>query len=244
MIPLALYGIRVIAIANVGNFIVGAMMMGITVFLPTFIQGAMGRSAVVAGSVLGAVFIGWMCGSNGGARAQLRFSYRVIAIAGSIFVVIGSASLTVMDAASNLTGVYAGMVLLGLGFGSLNSVYVVSTQAAVTWEQRGAATSSLVFMRQIGSAIGSAAFAAVFNTGIYGRIPDAGSTVARLVDPEQRRGIPALDLARDASAIAQSLHGIYVILFCLAAVIGGLVFTLPRHLRAAHAVQPQGVQTG
>ena len=244
MIPLSLYRVRVIAIANGGNFIVGAMVMGISVFMPTFVQGALGRSPVIAGSVLGSIFVGWMCGSIGGARAQFRFSYRTVAIAGSIPVVIGSAFLTTLSAGSSLTEIYAGIMLMGLGFGTLNSVYLVSTQGAVAWEQRGAATSSNVFMRQIGSAIGAATFAAIFNIGVYARIPDAGRAVAQLVDPQQRARIPALDLARDANAIAQSLHGVYVILLCLAAVILGLVWALPRHLRPEHAAQPQGVQTG
>jgi EmrB/QacA subfamily drug resistance transporter len=244
MIPLSLYRIRVIAIANAGNFIVGAMVIGISVFMPTFVQGAMGRSAVIAGTVLGSIFIGWLCGSIGGARAQLRFSYRTVAISASIPVLIGCAILTTLHAGSNLAETYGGIMLMGLGFGALNSVFLVSTQSAVGWEQRGAATASNVFMRQIGSAIGSAAFASVFNIGVYSRIPDAGRAVAQLVDPLQRRLMPAADIARDASAIAGSLHGVYVILFCLAAVIAGLVFALPRHLRPEHATRPQGVQTG
>jgi EmrB/QacA subfamily drug resistance transporter len=244
MIPLSLYRVRVIGIANAGNFIVGAMVMGISVFMPTFVQGAMGRSAVIAGSVLGSIFIGWMCGSIGGARAQLYFSYRTVAIAGSLPVLIGCAILTTLHAGSNLAEIYAGIMLMGLGFGTLNSVYLVSTQGAVSWEQRGAATASNNFMRQIGSAIGSATFAAVFNIGVYSRIPDAGRAVTQLIEPQQRALIPAADLARDAAAIAQSLHGVYVILFCLAIVSAGLVFALPRHLRPEHAARPQGVQTG
>jgi hypothetical protein len=51
--------------------------------------------------------------------------------------------------------------------------------------------------------------------------------------------IAPFDLARDANAIALSLHGVYLILMCLAVVIGGLVLALPPNLRPAHA---QGVR--
>ena len=70
MMPLGIYRIRVIAIANAGNVFVGAMVMGITAFMPTFVQGALGKSAVVAGSALGFFFVGWTCGSIGGARCS------------------------------------------------------------------------------------------------------------------------------------------------------------------------------
>jgi len=238
MMPLFLYRIRVIAVANPGNFILGAMMMGITAFIPTFVQAAMGRTSVIAGLVLGSVFVGWTCGSISGARLQLRFSYRTVAIGASLPVLFGSALLTTLNANSNVAVAFAGTVLLGLGFGMMNSVFVISTQGAVDWDLRGAATSSNIFLRQVGQAIGSATFGAVFNIGVYARIPDAGRALAQLVDPLRRALIAPADLARDANAIALSLHGVYLILMCLAVVIGVLVLALPPNLRPAHA---QGV---
>ena len=243
MMPLFLYRIRVIAVANPGNFILGAMMMGVTAFMPTFVQAAMGRTSVIAGLVLGSIFVGWTGGSISGARLQLRFSYRTVAIAGSVPVLIGSAILTTLHAGSNIAAAYAGTVLLGLGFGTINSVFVISTQGAVDWDLRGAATSSNIFLRQVGQAIGSASFGAVFNIGVYARIPDAGRALAALVDPVRRAAIPPLALARDANAIAVSLHGVYLILMCLAAVVAGLVLALPPNLRPAHAQGARGGRT-
>jgi Na+/melibiose symporter-like transporter len=199
----------------------------------------MGRTSVIAGLVLGSVFVGWTAGSISGARLQLRFSYRTVAIAASVPVLIGSAFLTTLHANSNIAVAFAGTVLLGLGFGTMNSVFVISTQGAVDWDLRGAATSSNIFLRQVGQAIGSATFGAVFNIGVYARIPDAGRAMAQLVDPLRRAMIAPFDLTRDASAIALSLHGVYLILMCLAVVIGGLVLALPPNLRPAHA---QGVR--
>jgi EmrB/QacA subfamily drug resistance transporter len=240
MIPLSLYRMRVIAIANAGNFLIGAMVISISVFMPTFVQGALGRSAVVAGTVLGSIFIGWLCGSVGGARMQFRFSYRTVAITGSVPVLLGCGALTTLHPGSNLAAIYPGIMLMGLGFGMLNSVYLVSTQGAVSWESRGAATSSNVFARQIGSAVGSAGFAAVFNLGVYSRIPDAGNVVAQLVDPARRALIPPLELARDAQAIALSLHGVYLIVLALAVVIAALALALPPHQRPEHATVRRG----
>jgi MFS family permease len=131
MMPLFLYRIRVIAVANPGNFLLGAMMMGITAFIPTFVQAAMGRSSIVAGLMLGSVFVGWTAGSISGARLQLRFSYRTVAITAAVPLLIGGGLLTLLHPDSNIALGFAGTMLLGLGFGTMNSVFVISTQGAV-----------------------------------------------------------------------------------------------------------------
>jgi len=236
MMPLFLYKIRLIAVANAGNFAIGAMLMGISAFLPTFVQGAMHQSAVAGGVVLGSIFFGWTAGSIGGARLMLRTSYRFTAFCGALPMIAGSVLLALLTAGSSLAQAFAGVTLMGLGIGLINSVYIVSTQAAVGWDLRGAATSSNIFLRQIGQAIGSAALGAVFNIGIYARIPNAGAVLARVMDPHVRATIPPLDLARDSDAIALSLHGVYLILTALTLVEFGITLALPPKLRPEHAL--------
>ena len=41
LFPLALWQSRVIVAGNIGGLVIGAAMMGISAFLPTFIQGVM-----------------------------------------------------------------------------------------------------------------------------------------------------------------------------------------------------------
>jgi EmrB/QacA subfamily drug resistance transporter len=235
MMPLFLYRIRVIRVANFGNFCIGAMIMGVSAFMPTYVQGAMGQSAVVAGLVLGSMFIGWTPGSIIGAQLQLHTSYRFTAICGAVSVLAGAALLVTLRSDSLIAHAAAGVIALGLGFGLINSVFVVATQTAVGWDRRGAATSSNIFLRQIGQAIGSAVFGAIFNIGIYASIPDAGNAVTALMDPLKRALVAPLDLARNTNAIATSLHQVYVILCVLAVIEFGLVLTLPAKARPPHA---------
>jgi hypothetical protein len=60
--------------------------------------------------------------------------------------------------------------------------------------------------------------------------------MAQLVDPARRGLIPQLDLARDADAVAQSLHGVYLIALLLAVAISALALALPPQLRSGIAV--------
>jgi EmrB/QacA subfamily drug resistance transporter len=238
MMPLFLYHIRVIAVANGGNFAMGAIMMGVSAFVPTYVQGAMGGSAVMAGAVLGSIFVLWTAGSITSARLQMRTSYRTAALCGVLPILAGTGLLTTLRAESSIVHAFAGVALLGLGLGLINSVFVISTQAAVGWDQRGAATSSNIFLRQIGQAIGTASFGAIFNIGIYSRTADAGSAVATLMDPVKRALLPHADLQRGADAVAASLHDVFLIMLVLAAGLCALVLALPPKLKPEHAIPP------
>lgn len=235
MLPLRLYRIRVISVANSANFAMGALAMGITAFLPTYVQGAMGLSAISAGATLGVMSAAWTVGALLGSRLLAFATYRVTALAGSAQLIIGSTFLIGLQPSSGIWWPIAGAALIGLGFGYANLVFIVTTQAAVGWEQRGAATASNLFMRQLGQAIGTAAFGAVFNLGLYARIPDAGDVVTRMMEPAKRVRLSAFDVHDYAAAIASSLHGIYIILGILGGIVFVLTLALPKNMRPGDA---------
>jgi len=233
MMPLRLYRLRVIAIANSGNFAIGTLSIGITAFLPTYVQGAMGLPAVLAGSTLGITAASWTTGSLIASRIVHRVTYRAMVTFGSMLLITGSLFLVTLEPDRSIWWALAGGTILGLGFGFVNLVFVVTTQAAVAWQQRGAATASNQFMRQLGSSIGTAAFAAVFNLGLYRRLPNAGDVVTRMMDPRTRGSLPPAEIAHYAAAISGSLHGIFIMLGLLGFVVLGLALGLPAKLNAS-----------
>ena len=233
MMPLKLYRLRIITIANSGNFAMGALSMGITAFLPTYVQGAMGLSAVLAGSTLGVTSAFWTVGSLIVSRIVHRVTYRALASAGGVMLIIGSLFLITLEPDRSIWWALTGGTILGLGFGFVNLVFVVTTQAAVPWQQRGAATASNQFMRQLGSSIGTAAFGAIFNLGLYARIQDAGNVVTRMMDPRTRQSLPPAEIGSYAAAISGSLHGIFIMLGVLGVITLALTLSLPAKLSAA-----------
>jgi multidrug resistance protein len=231
ILPLELYRQPIIVLANAGNFAMGAMLMGVSAFLPTYVQGAMGLTAVLAGTVLGVLMVAWVAGSFIGAGLMLRTSYRLTAVAGGIATTGGSALLATLTPERGTLWASAGCALMGLGFGLANGVFIIATQSSVGWEQRGRATASNIFQRQLGQAIGTALFGAVFNLGLYARIPDAGDVVSRMMVPQGRAQLPPLEVARDANAIALALHPIYLILGAAALALLACALALPAKLR-------------
>jgi predicted MFS family arabinose efflux permease len=199
------------------------------------VQGSMGLSTVLAGTTLGVTSASWTVGALIVSRLLKHITYRAGAFAGGLLLVIGSTFLITLEPGSSIWWAIAGATIIGLGFGAVNLIFVVTTQAAVGWEQRGAATSSNQFMRQLGAAIGTAALGAVFNLGLYARIPDAIDVVTRMMDPVTRSTLAPADVQRYAAAIAASLHGIYVILSILGVIVLVLASALPANLRPTEA---------
>lgn len=231
MLPMELWNIRVIAIGSLGNFTAGALMMGIAAFLPAYVQGAMGRSALTGGMVLGAMSITWAVSSVIGGRVMVRTSYRVVALAGSALLVVGCLLLVWMRPEDGPWWAALGSFVVGAGMGCCSTVFIVSAQAAVPWGKRGAATSSLMFLRFVGQSAGVAGCGAVLNATIRALDPSATGTIERLLDPMARAAMPEATLRHLTDLIAASLHNAYWLAAGLAILTLAIVSGLPARLR-------------
>jgi Na+/melibiose symporter-like transporter len=211
MLPLELWRNRVIVVGSLGNFTSGAMMMGVAAFLPTFIQGAMGREAVVGGLVLGAMSVTWALASLLAGRIMVRTSYRPVAVAGGAALVVGCLMLAVLRPEDGPIWAAAGSLVIGIGMGFCSTVFIVSIQASVPWQQRGAATSSSMFLRFVGQSSGAAGCGAVLNATMLHRDPGAMHTVERLLDPPTRLAMTPAELTHLTGVMAGALHNAYLL---------------------------------
>jgi len=161
---------------------------------------------------------------------MIRTSYRLAATVGGISLIAGTLVLMSLGPASTLVWAGLGSLLIGVGTGFCNTSFLVSTQARVGWQERGMATSSIMFMRIVGNSVGAAVFGAILNFGINRRIPDAGDAVNRLLEPAARQALGALEIARLSEAVAGSLHMVYLVAGLVAVVSLLLALALPARL--------------
>jgi Zn-dependent membrane protease YugP len=101
------------------------------------------------------------------------------------------------------------------------------------------ATSSMMFMRMVGSSVGAAVFGAIVNFGIHRQLPEAGDAVNRLMQPAARQMLDASELARLTEAIASSVHVVYVIAGLVAVVSLLLALALPARLSPTRSLTQQ-----
>jgi EmrB/QacA subfamily drug resistance transporter len=230
MLPLELWRQRIIVVGSVGGAVISAVMTGISAFLPTYVQGAMGRSALAGGLVLGAMSVTWAVASFYGGRLMVRTTYRLTAVLGTVSLVAGSAVLITLTPERGVTWASTGSLLIGIGMGLCNTTFIVSIQAAVPWNQRGAATSSVMFMRFVGQSLGAASFGAVLNLTLLHRAPEAMNLVDRLLDPAQRGTLAAEEVTRLTDVVALGLHNAYVLAGVLSVIALLLALMLPARL--------------
>jgi MFS family permease len=221
---------RVIALGSFSGFTGGVVMMSINGFLPLYVQGAMGRSPTAAGMALGAASVSWTFASLAAGRLMIRTSYRRAAMIGGVSLIAGTAVLITLGPASHLLWAAAGSLLIGIGMGFCNTAFLVSTQASAGFDQRGMATSSIMFMRIVGNSVGAAVFGAILNFEVGRRISHAGDAVNRLLQPAARQGLGTAEIARLSEVIAGGLHNVYVVAGAVAIVSLMLAWALPARL--------------
>jgi EmrB/QacA subfamily drug resistance transporter len=239
LLPRGLWRNRVVAVGCLAGFANGAVMMSLSAFLPTYVQGAMGRTPAAAGMVLAASSVSWTFASIASGRLMIRTSYRVAAGVGGVCLVASSLVLMTLDPSDNLLWAGTGALLNGVGMGFCNTAFIVSTQGSVGWNERGMATSSMMFMRMVGSSVGAAVFGAIVNLGIHRQLPEAGDGVNRLMQPAARQMLDADELARLTDAIASSVHLVYVIAGLIAVVSLVLALALPAKLSPTRTLTQQ-----
>jgi MFS family permease len=146
---------------------VGAVLTGLTSYVPTYLEGSVDAAPLVAGLALAALTIGWPISAAFSGRFYLRIGFKNTALIGIALVVIGAATLAIFATAPSIAIVAIGCFIIGLGMGLVAVPTLIAAQASVEWEERGVVTGTNLFARSIGSALGVAIFGAIANS-IFG----------------------------------------------------------------------------
>lgn len=227
MLPLDLFQNRLIAVASLGNVLLGALLYSITAYVPMFGQGVLGGTAVDAGTILAPILLGWPIASVVAGRLMMRIGYRPMLLAGNLMIVAGALILASTGADTTRTGIMVSMMIIGFGLGFVSMPYMLGPQNAVPWNRRGVATSGVQFFRSIGGALTVAALGALFNARVLATA-GAGARTDSLLDPALRSRLAPETLTQLVSAFLNGLQGVFIALAVLA--VAGLVisFFFPR----------------
>jgi len=230
-LPLHLWRNPLIVAGNLSGLACGALLIGATAFLPSWIQGVLGRSALVAGFVLGVLTVSWTAASMSVSRVLNRLAFRPVALVGSVSLVAGAGALLLLRPGQHPAWVAAACALVGVGLGLHSLVFNVAVQGSVAQHDRGRATSLFFFCRLIGQAVGAAAFGGVLNASLSAAGPEAHDAVRDLVEPALRAALPPAELARLTDALAHALHNVFALAAGIAVVALLVILLVPRKAR-------------
>ena len=223
LIAPSLFRDRVITSACLAGFSVGVAMFGAIMFVPLFVQGAIGASATSSGAVLTPLMLSLMLASVGSGQVITRTGrYRWALLSGPIVMAAGFSILASLDETSTVGSAVAGTIVLGLGLGLLMQNLVLVVQNAAPARALGAATGATQFFRQIGGTLGVTVMGAILAAGLpAGMAVASGGGAAGIGDTGR-------------AALADAIHPVFMIGIPLMAVTLALVALVPeRPLRRA-----------
>jgi EmrB/QacA subfamily drug resistance transporter len=225
MISLKIWGRRPIAAANAASLLTGMVMIGLTTFVPIYVQSVMGRSALAAGFALSAMVMGWPVAATLSMRFVNRFGVRPVILAGGAAVPVGVAFYLMLDGHSSPWQAGVGSALVGFGMGMLSTPSIVLVQEIVAWSERGSATAAYLFARSLGSTFGATAFGAMLNLGL------ARSGFGSVSSDDLRALVE--NAAKDAgggplrAALESSLHLTFLTMFAVALAVALVNLLIP-----------------
>jgi EmrB/QacA subfamily drug resistance transporter len=169
VLPGWVVGRRILAAGNLAAFAIGAVLFGLTTYVPTFAQSVLGTGALTAGFALAALTVGWPIAATLSGRLYLRIGFRDTALIGATIALVGSALFIFVSSQVKVWQVAAICFVIGVGMGLVNSPILVAIQSVVGWSRRGIVTSTNLFNRSVGSAVGVAVFGAIANATLNQR---------------------------------------------------------------------------
>lgn len=226
MMPFEIWKERSILIANLVSLTTGVMMIGLSSFIPTYVQGVMERSPTVAGFTLTAMSIGWPIASMISGRLLIKIGFKATSLIGGASLILGSLILVMMNPEAGPLLAATGSFFVGVGMGLTSTSFIVVIQTTVSWERRGIATASNMFMRNLGNTLGAALLGGVMNTRLQAYLnehapADSGVTIDtanKLLNSEERALLPENVVQVLQEGLTMSLHTIYLIVLLFAVI--------------------------
>ncbi|WP_323046962.1 MDR family MFS transporter [Paraburkholderia sp.] len=227
MISFALWSRRPIAACNASTVLSGMILMGATTFLPMYVQGVLHRSPVVAGLALTMMMVGWPTGATFAAKSLHRLGLRRILIGGSAFVPIGAVLLLFLQPGGSPLVAAFGSLIMGFGMGTSSVSSLMLIQEIVKMEERGSATASNLFSRNLGSTLGATVFGAVLNFGLSHSKGVAVVTSDQLKALLQNQVTSLADSDMIRMVLHQSLHLTFIAIFVISIFVVALFGFVP-----------------
>jgi EmrB/QacA subfamily drug resistance transporter len=235
MMPFDIWQERSILIANTTSLTTGVMLIGISSFLPAFVQGVMERPPIVAGFTLTTMSIGWPIAAMIAGRLLLKIGFRTTSIIGGVALILGSIIFMTLSPDDGPVWAAFGSFMIGVGMGFSTTAFIVSIQSTVPWQKRGVATASNMFMRTLGSTIGAALLGGILNSRIQEHLKENGAlgefsldSTTLLLNEDQRNQLSESMRALLQDGLTSALQTVYLVVAGFAVISFILILLLPK----------------
>ena len=197
MLPLPLFASRTISTASAVFATSGGAMLGLVTFLPLYAQGVLGSTPTEAGATIAGMAVSWPVASAISGRLIPRYGFRGLVRVGMVMVAVVSVLIALAFGRGATSGeIRLGSVAFGIGMGFANTALLIAVQTSVGFSQRGVATASTMFFRNIGGTLGVGIMGVVLARALLAsetaRAAGGAELVARILGTERRSVDPTV----------------------------------------------------
>ncbi|MBS2017912.1 MAG: MFS transporter [Deltaproteobacteria bacterium] len=251
LVPLDLFAQRMLATASALGVTSGGAMVGLMTFVPLYAQGVRATSPTEAGSTIATMAVAWPVASAIAGRLIPRIGFRALVRLGFTTTALATIGLAwaMRDGAASTTTLRIASACFGIGMGFGNTPLVIAVQTSVSFSQRGVATASTMFFRNIGGTVAVGVMGVVLaSTLLEGAargecVPTGAASggsacgadlIAKILGPERRSVDPTV-LASIAGDLAKGIDRVMLIVVVLVVLAAALAWVFPKHVAAPPA---------
>jgi EmrB/QacA subfamily drug resistance transporter len=162
IIPLRLFRSDIFRVSSLLSLISGMVMFATIIYLPEYQQIVRGYSATKSGLLLLPLVLGLLVAVTTSGRLISKMGrYRVFPIMGTLILAVGLYLLSHVAVNTSQLALSGWMLVAGVGIGMFLQVMTLAVQNSVARSDLGAATSTVIFFRNMGSSFGTAVFGSI-----------------------------------------------------------------------------------
>ncbi|MEU8340409.1 MFS transporter [Spirillospora sp. NPDC048832] len=185
---------------------VGMAMFGAMIYMPQYLQIVKGMSPTASGLMTLPLVLGMLITSTGSGQIVTRSGrYKVFPVAGLACIAVAMFLLSRLHTDSSELLIGADLALLGVGMGLTLQILILAAQNAAAPADLASTTSGVSFFRNLGGAMGVAAFGAILTNRVADEIA-SGLRAAGLPMPTGASG--ELGSPEEIQKLPEPLHGI------------------------------------
>lgn len=170
ILPLSLFRNQVFSLAALLTMLQMMVLLGLSLYLPLFLQGVQAISPTVAGLAITPLSLSMVLGAMlAGPIIGVLKRYQLVIVLGALLMGTGSFLLTLMTPETGLVQAIVTMIVVGLGLGSFFSLSVIA-QNVVPAGRLGVSTAATRYLGQLGATLGIAIVGTVVSSSIAGNL--------------------------------------------------------------------------
>lgn len=177
IIPISLFKNSIFNFSAIEMFLLNAVMMGASIFIPLFLQGVAGSTASKSGAMITPMMVSLIIGVIiSGLIVSKTCKYKLLAFMGFVIMTVSTVMLLFLGTKTENTFVVTAMIVMGIGIGIVMAIFNVTAQNAFPESQMGVVTSVIQFFRMMGQTIASSVLGTIMTTSMNNSFHSMGTS--------------------------------------------------------------------